>query len=321
MNFNAAHEILLVMTIATGILFLIAVPLGIIVTYTRSERKRRRQAGGDDDSDDFVLSMTTRPPISKNALLFIWMRSAVHIVLGLCLLTVYAAKNTNIESSSYYDYYGPMHVRSYTIEMREFLQFSPGQAHKRWIQGSATFALEWSSIGAEEKYDSTDEGTVCLSQTIYQPCIFAGLTCDSSTKPCSSEVIHLERDRVRECVQDALELYNDNWTLELTKPIRSAEDPSRTFIARHRQDLPILLFHGDSATCSAGSYNGNELSSAGRGKYYLVYLGSACIVFGIGMLLIQAAITLRVHQIRNRDEEYGDDGDTECCSVASLEDA
>jgi hypothetical protein len=307
MNFNASNEpLLLTATIATSVLFLIAVPLGIIVTYTLNERKRRRQAGGDD-ADDFVLNIT-RPFISKNALLFIWMRSAVAIVLGLCLLTVYAAKDSNLESS--YDYYGPMHVRSYTIKTREFWQ-SSGLTRKWVIQGSAKLELEW-PIGAENGSEEMEEDTACRSQTIYQPCIFGGLSCD--TQPCSSELIDLESDRVSECVQHALESYNDNNSkLEPQQSITVDDPSSRTFVtSRDQQDLPILFFHGDTTTCSAGVFESKEQS----GTKYLPYLGVISIFFGIGMLLVQAIVEA-IHLV-NRREADGD-SDTECCSVASLD--
>jgi hypothetical protein len=304
MNFHAAYEILLPATIAIGVLFLVAVPAGIIWTYNLSEKQRRRQAGGDN-ADDFILSMT-RPFISKSDLLFAWVRFAVAVVLGLSLITVYAAKNTNLQQSSY-DYYGPMHVRSYTIGKRQFWQ-SSGQTRRWVVQGSATLQLEWS-----KNPDDSEDSTTCLTEVIYRPCMFYGLSCDS--KPCTSEEIALETDRVSECLQNVLESYNDDSKMRSMLPTRSAGDLSRTSIARDREGLPILVFPGDTSTCTVV---GSSDSKGQVGSKYLPYLlvGATFIFLGVSMLLIQAILEY-LHFVEQRNELS--DGDTECCSVASLD--
>ena len=298
-NFEAVYGILLPTTIAAAPVLLVVVPIVIIFAHGRQEQRRLGQAGGDE----FALRMAPSS-ISKKAIVFAWARSAISILLGLSLLTIFAAKSSHLETS--YDYYGPMHILEYSIGTNQMWQ-SSGLSRQWIIQGSASVQVEWlvSNHGNE---------SMCTTHSLYHQCTSPGLTCVS--KPCSSEEVTFQETEVRICIESALKQFNKDTN---ATTLFQMQGDGHTFSVNsssiQRQDLPMLPMYGNTSNCDVQSSYQQQKASVDS----FAYAGAACLFFGI-LLLFGQSLYYYVRYSKKLDESNGSsDGDTDCCSVASLD--
>jgi hypothetical protein len=341
---TTSFSVLFIVTAALGIAWLFVIPVVIFVWHRYHDQ--------DDDEEDEANALDPPAVLSKTKRILYTgsFLSTILLLVGLSLLAVYASKSMSSSISSdhyddddddyYYDHHGPMNVRFYDIRPpREFWQ-SSGLTRHRVVELTVRVELEWerssSSSSSSQPITSTNNNDTttttsntqqqqeqewCSSKATYDPCTFVTL-CDDS-KECSDQEIQTTTAQVRHCIQEALLQKSSTSTTnnQQRPPIQFSMDddellyhPFDTTTATSdgkEQFLPTLSwFHGDSETCQVQ----NPFSTARTTRTEtMAYLGGFFI--GVGILLHVACI-VRISEGRNTYE----DGDTECSSVATIED-
>jgi hypothetical protein len=291
-DYDTAFSVIFIVTAAVGILWLLVVPVAIFVWY--------RYHQDDEDEADAL----DPPVLSKTKIILYSFLSTIPLLVGLSLLTVYASKSRSL-SDDYYD--GPMNVRFYDIRPpREFWQ-SGGLMRDRVVELTVRLELEWERSSQISTNKDTQQQW-CISTATYEPCTSVTL-CES--KECSDQEIQNTTTQVRHCIQEALEKSSTN-----QRPIQFSMDDDELLYhpfdttSDGKEQFPTLSwFDGDSETCQVQ----DPFSTATTRMETLAYLGGFFIVVGI---LLHVTCIVRISGGRNT---Y-DDGDTECSSLATIED-